>query len=341
MLLQTHVHKRRLTRVDDADYTEDNVDLCSDRHDPLSSPTAVFGFDLVSWLDRADLHWTPSGTQPVIMSVPHHEMESVHRDVEVHSLDSDGDPNSSMRLIHSAMQHLCTQRWIGLNNDFTQLQVHHPAARCALEVQQSLNVHQPVLHIYTDGSCKGPDAAWAFVLVAQLPSHNGSSFWKIGFAADVLDDTIGPFNCTAMDAEATALIAAAEFLLPIATLEQTVHFHFDAAAVGYGAFGAQATPTYHGDFSSRQHACYPFCNNRQGFLHSMFMLMKVIHSMNWLMASPVLSVQDGGRSSNLACKADRCCYTHVVIGHGLISCRMKWCHHCQPSCPTHKANRGR
>ena len=61
-----------------------------------------------------------------------------------------------------------------------------------------------------------------------------------------------------MDAEATAIIAAAEFLLPVVTLDQVVHFHFDASAVGFGAFGVQAIPTYHGQefHQAAQRACH-------------------------------------------------------------------------------------
>lgn len=161
--------------------------------------------------------------------------------------------DTSMSDLYSAMQTLCSQPWCGLNHDFMQLHVSHPAALCALAVQQASQDKYPILHIYSDGSCKDNTAAWAFVVVAQIPSASGPTFWKYGFAADVLDDTLGPFQYTAMDAEATALIAAAEFLLPLATLEQSIHFHFDAQSVGFGAFGVQATPTYHGETSSRQH----------------------------------------------------------------------------------------
>ena len=125
------------------------------------------------------------------------------------------------------------------------LPVTHPAAQCALAVAQTHCISHSVLHVYTDGSCKGSGSAWAFVVVAQTFTAYGPTFWKVGYAADILDETIGPFQPTAMDAEATALIAAVEFLLPLVSLEQDVHFHFDALSVGFGAFGKHATPTYH------------------------------------------------------------------------------------------------
>lgn len=255
------------------DYTEGNMDLCSGRHNRLQGMHSDDDLDLMQWFKHHEFKWSDDAAESSsivdtdIQITGETDCDYTEDNMDLCSGRSDCSSapsvvntpvintsvDTSMSDLYSAMQTLCSQPWCGLNHDFMQLHVSHPAALCALAVQQASQDKYPILHIYSDGSCKDNTAAWAFVVVAQIPSASGPTFWKYGFAADVLDDTLGPFQYTAMDAEATALIAAAEFLLPLATLEQSIHFHFDAQSVGFGAFGVQATPTYHGETSSRQH----------------------------------------------------------------------------------------
>ena len=280
-LLQTHRSVRRVSTVGLSDYTEDNMDLCSDPTARLRAPLMTDRPNLLTWFDQQDFCVDCATDRDMVSKDdsyisrhfhfaggPDYTEDNTDLCSGRHNLPGDMSfqaslPSSSnavgsdlscpLTCLHQAMKQLCTKNWTGLNTDFSQLCIQHPAARCALEVQQGYSFAQPSLRIYTDGSCKGTDAAWAFVVVAQIPTRQGPSFWKIGFAADALDDTVGPFLPTAMDAEATALIAAVEFLLPVVKLEQTVHFHFDASAVGFGAYGVQAIPTHHGQVSTRQH----------------------------------------------------------------------------------------
>lgn len=59
----------------------------------------------------------------------------------------------------------------------------------------------------------------------------------------------------ALNAEATAIIAVAEFLLSLGNLsEMSIQCHFDAQSVGRGAFGLSSCCTLHGAISNRQRA---------------------------------------------------------------------------------------
>ena len=172
------------------------------------------------------------------------------------------------------------------------------------------------------------DAAWAFVVVAQIPTRQGPSFWKIGFAADALDDAVGPFQPTAIDAEATALIAAVEFLLPVVNLDQTVHCHFDASAVGFGAFGVQAIPKYHGQVSTRQHNARVMMS----FLQQQTRAYPVhVHAHE---GNPFNELVDSIAShvrkllSNRISVVGLSLHTHVGIGRGFSSSPLKWYHRC-------------
>ena len=93
-------------------------------------------------------------------------------------------------------------------------------------------------HLYTDGSAISkmtPKAAWAFHVVVESHVH------RLGFTGALLDDRIPEAIPDALDAEATAIIFAADWLL---SLPHPMHcvLHFDALAVGYGACGVQHEP---------------------------------------------------------------------------------------------------
>ena len=99
-------------------------------------------------------------------------------------------------------------------------------------------------HLYTDGSAISkmtPKAAWAFHVVVESNGMMGSQFHRLGFTGALLDDRIPEAIPDALDAEAAAIIFAADWLL---SLPHPMHcvLHFDALAVGYGACGVQHEP---------------------------------------------------------------------------------------------------
>ena len=69
----------------------------------------------------------------------------------------------------------------------------------------------------------------------------------------MVDNQLGPFDCNAQDAEATALIAAGEYALSLHQPDLHVHLHFDARNVGFSAIGKQNEPKHRGKVSERQH----------------------------------------------------------------------------------------
>ena len=68
------------------------------------------------------------------------------------------------------------------------------------------------LHIYTDGACRKGRAAWAFVVLQQYWEHGCERYQIVGFAAGLLNEQLAACEVNALNAEATAIIAAAEFL---------------------------------------------------------------------------------------------------------------------------------
>ena len=99
-------------------------------------------------------------------------------------------------------------------------------------------------HLYTDGSAKltpSPVAAWAFQVLLESLGPWGVQFHRIGYTGAVLGDDVPEAQVDALDAEALALIFAADWLL---SLPQSVDcvLHFDALAAGCGASGTQNEP---------------------------------------------------------------------------------------------------
>lgn len=99
-------------------------------------------------------------------------------------------------------------------------------------------------HLYTDGSAKltpSPVAAWAFQVLLESLGPWGVQFHRIGYTGAVLGADVPEAQIDALDAEALALIFAADWLLSLPQSGDCV-LHFDALAAGCGAYGAQNEP---------------------------------------------------------------------------------------------------
>ena len=153
---------------------------------------------------------------------------------------------------------LFMEGWKGLNQDFSQIPYLHPFARIASQQVESYDNIRNIFHVFTDGSCKRHNAAWAFVVLCECQTQANKHFVRIGYsgyAAGMLDESIGKTRHTAADAEATAIIAGAEFLLAKqCTSNMKIFFHYDARAVGHGACGTQKVVSHTDDYSDRQQA---------------------------------------------------------------------------------------
>lgn len=163
--------------------------------------------------------------------------------------ENDTEAEADIVSLRDVLRSLKNSRWLGLNTRFEDIPGLHPVAAAAVQWNGIGNL-TPHLHIYTDGSAKQGKASWAFVVLNQI----GEEYQCVGFSAGMLDDTIGPCEFSSTDAEATALIAMAEFVLSLGSFVKKVHCHFDALAVGHGASGRQAVVTKHDNIAERQEA---------------------------------------------------------------------------------------
>ncbi|CAL1161389.1 unnamed protein product [Cladocopium goreaui] len=151
------------------------------------------------------------------------------------------------------LSHMLNGPWIGLNTDFAVIPQLHPIAQAACRCTPVSKVATNVFHIFTDGSCKNGDAAWSFIVLCECNVESQRHFVRIGYAAGRVDSEIGPTEQTAQDAEATALIAAANFMLTKRDLPHlAIHFHFDATAVGKGSCGTHRVIQQSPEVSKRQ-----------------------------------------------------------------------------------------
>ena len=159
------------------------------------------------------------------------------------TVDLQSDMNvSTIQDIDAALDTLLHQPWHGLNHDFELIHGLHPMAQAALSVVQEGHEQVNTFHVFTDGSAKGGLASWAFVVIAESCVAGHRIFHKIGYSGDMLSDDIGPYNPTSLDAEATAIIAATEYLLARSApthIQLNLHLHFDCTAVGWGSVGRQ------------------------------------------------------------------------------------------------------
>ena len=141
----------------------------------------------------------------------------------------------------------------GLDSDFSLIPDLHPFAKEACKVTDDGAGEQPVFHIYTDGSCKHDMATWAITVLQQTKQRDRSYFHRIGFAAGYVNEELGPCHASALDAEATAIIAMAEVALGLCAQSAChVHCHFDAVTVGFGAIGTANIPEHKEGTSTRQ-----------------------------------------------------------------------------------------
>ena len=135
--------------------------------------------------------------------------------------------------------------WIGLNYDFEILQSGHPAIAYAIActplVSESSGTH---FHIFTDGSSKNGQGAWAFVVLVQIGSGSDKLFGRVAFAGDKIVSENGQAT-TAAEAESWALIAMSDYLLSRPwTPGMQIHCHYDAKVIGEAAWGLQNVPQW-------------------------------------------------------------------------------------------------
>ena len=202
---------------------------------------------------------SPSSTGKVLILLENHIEERPSRVAlelydklwpERHYNDVEGnEAEPCIVSLRKALKRVTSGQWQGFNTRFEDIPDLHPSAEAAIH-WNGVGKITPLLHVYTDGSAKQGEASWAFVVLNQV----GTSHQCVGYAAGLVDDAIGPCEGTSNDAEATAMIAVAEFVLSLGTFVQEVHCHFDALAIGRGASGQQAIVTKHDKLSVRQEA---------------------------------------------------------------------------------------
>eukprot|EP00435_Cladocopium_sp_Y103_P072507 s255_g40.t1 len=192
----------------------------------------------------------PLGYQDKVLT---HEVSTdghCKRRSDVADVQMDNDVTALTEIIQSLME----DNWQGLNVDFAVVPDMHPFAQQACAVTQQAATGA-MFHVFSDGSKRRHKAAWAFVVLCEATVGHCRKFFRIGYAAGLLTDDLGPFQCTALDAEATGIIAATEYLLSKSnTTGCSVHFHYDAISAGHGATGQQKQPCYAEGSSDRQHA---------------------------------------------------------------------------------------
>ena len=186
-------------------YTEDNTDLSSGSSGPIGTPTFQQN-ELSSSLD--------------------HRLVSLHGILDTLALPW---PESS----------IC--------HDYKVIPALHPisALICSDQDWAPFNGQGVRYHIYTDGSAlpsRVSRAAWAFHVVLESFGPHGTQFHRLGFTGALIDERTPDAHKDALDAEALALIFAADWLLSIPEVVECV-LHFDALAAGCGAFGAQNEPS--------------------------------------------------------------------------------------------------
>ena len=172
--------------------------------------------------------------------------------------------------------------WTGLNRDFAWIPQDHPMVRYAMQHTAQATNETAAFHIFTDGSFRDThktregieevaSAAWAFVVICAVDTPHGQSFVRIGYSTGLLQEDLGTCKLSAQNAEATAIIAMCEYILALPPQTSlTLHCHFDATSVGFGAFGSQRLPKEHGSPSERSHLArvlVSLVERRHGHLH--------------------------------------------------------------------------
>ena len=167
----------------------------------------------------------------------------------------DQQSDASLGRLNIALAQVCLPGWKGLNHDMMVLDDLHPHAKLACQLTRQDEHAGGTFHVFTDGSCKNGRAGWSFAVVCAQQCEGYVRFVRIGYAAGELNSEIGPVAITAQDAEATAIVAACEYLLSRRSAQQiAVHMHFDAWAVGFGSTGVSNVVRQEPKVSQRQRA---------------------------------------------------------------------------------------
>ena len=168
--------------------------------------------------------------------------------------DEDCDPQ--LLSLNHILDNLLRPDWQGVNTDFSTIPHLHPNAHIALDCTTMGELRKGgQWHIYTDGACRRGRAAWAFVILQQDWQYGKEVYQTVGFAAGTLNEQLASCEANALNAEATAIIAMAEYLLAQEGLaEAHIQCHFDALSVGQGAFGVSNCCTLQGAVEERQQA---------------------------------------------------------------------------------------
>ena len=197
-------------------------------------------------------HWQAFNTDETESAVSERD-ESL--EIRVEEAEYGGSKDDMVAHLREDLFGLFAPDWIGLNRDFAMVPDLHPFACLAAQTTQVVNKPTGIFHVFTDGSSHRHAAAWAFVVLCEGMLEGRRIFYRVGYASGLVDESLGPVQTTALDAEATAIIAGVEYILSRPhTAGLHITFHYDAIAVGHGSIGTQSTPQTRESFSERQHA---------------------------------------------------------------------------------------
>lgn len=135
---------------------------------------------------------------------------------------------------NQAIGYIFNGEWESINHRFEAMPDLHAFARQAIA---STDCH------FGPGSTQmelvePKKASWAFVITGEKQADGQPRFDRMGFAGGLMNEQLPECHVNALNAEATALIGVAEFLLSQPQLsEWDVCCHFDALSVGQGTFG--------------------------------------------------------------------------------------------------------
>ena len=182
----------------------------------------------------------PSGVQPLPFSPP-----------------KDADHDDLLRSMRLLLSELFDDGWQGLNHDFAAIPFTSHRSPCLSDDSTSagLQRHISCVHRWVQPAAQ---ISVALVVITEVFWQGQRFFFRIGYASAMVTEDLGPVTSSAMDAEATAIIAGVEYFLscqlPAGSDGIDVTFHYDALAVGHGACGQQNTPQSKEHSSERQHA---------------------------------------------------------------------------------------
>ena len=218
-LIQRNATRKRI-KMASAGYTEDNVDL-------RSGP-----FDVAPDLAEVPVPTPCPSDRWCVCSGADADQGAIAADVDPQLL--------SLRRI---LDDLSTPWPIdGIATCYDAIPKLHPFAKLALASSRGQDVDHVVrYHIFTDGSArrsqaKEKRAAWAFHIVCESGYGTDKVFHRLGYTGALLDSSLLDCQLDALDAEAMALVAVADWLLSVKH-PMAFTIHFDAQAVGHGTFG--------------------------------------------------------------------------------------------------------